>query len=100
MEFIEDGVSLNDLFKDPAGSTRLLRDDISDDEVEIIYRQVSGFLLQLWNLDIGRIGNLEPPSPELCFSSRPLTRESHDILQTGGIDTIGAGLHKEFACSY
>jgi len=46
MEFIQDGMSLNDPFKDLNNGTRLLREDASD-EMETIYRQFAGFLLQL-----------------------------------------------------
>lgn len=89
MEFIHDGVSLNDLLKDVNGGTRLLREDLSDDEMETIYRQFANFLLQLFKLDFDHIGSLESPSPELRFPIRPLTWKAHDILQTGGVDTFG-----------
>lgn len=88
MEFIQEGVSLNDLLDDKSG-TRLLRDDLSDQEIETIYRQFANFLLQLFKLDFDYIGNLHSPHPELRFPSRPLTWKVHDILQTGGVDTFG-----------
>lgn len=92
MEFIQDGVSLNDLLKYINGGTRLLREDLSDDEVEIIYRQISKFLLQLFKLDFDHIGNLDSPNPELRFPIRPLTWKAHEMLQTGGVDTFGTPL--------
>jgi aminoglycoside phosphotransferase (APT) family kinase protein len=88
MEFIQDGVSLNDLLKDVNSGTRLLRDDLSDEEMEKIYRQFVKFLLQLFKLDFDYIGNLDSPNSELCFPSRPLTWKVHDILQTGGVNTF------------
>jgi hypothetical protein len=95
MEFIQDGVSLNDLSKDLNGGTRLLREDLSDDEMETIYRQFANFLLQLlqpFKLDFDHIGNLDSPTPELRFPIRPLTWKAHDILQTGGINTFSTPL--------
>jgi hypothetical protein len=92
MEVIQDGVSLNDLFKDLNGGTRLLREDLSDDEMETIYRQFAGFLLQLFKLDFNYIGNLDSPTSELRFPIRPMTWKAHDILQTGGVDTFSTPL--------
>jgi hypothetical protein len=89
MEFIQDGVSLNDLLKNDNNGTRLITDDLSDREIEIIYRQFANFLLQLFKLDFDYIGNLHSPSVNLNFPTRPLTWKVHDILQTGGVDTFG-----------
>jgi hypothetical protein len=88
MEFIQ-GTSLNDLLKDPDDGTRLLREDLEDDEIETIYRQFASFLLQLFKLEFDHIGNLESPTAGLRFPTRPLTWKAHDILQTGGVDTFG-----------
>ena len=92
MEFIQDGVSLNDLFKDLNSGTRLLREDLSDDEMETIYKQFANFLLQLFRLDFDHIGSLDSPSPKLRFPIRPLTWKARDIHQTGGVDTFGVPL--------
>lgn len=89
MDFIQDGVSLNKLLRDPESGTRLLRNDLSDGEMEILYRQVANFLLQLFKLDFDYIGNLASPHPELRFPERPLTWKAHEILQNGGVNTFG-----------
>lgn len=94
MDFIQDGVSLNDLLRDPGSGTRLLREDLSDDEMKIIYRQLANFLLQLFSLDFDHIGSLDSLNPELRFPIRPLTWKAHDILQTGGVDTFGMLLRR------
>jgi len=92
MDFI-DGVSLSDLLKDPNAErpTRLMREDISDSDIEVIYRQLANYLLQLFKLDFGRIGSL--PSPKAKAQSptptRPLTFKAHSILQNGGVNTFG-----------
>jgi aminoglycoside phosphotransferase (APT) family kinase protein len=97
MDFI-DGVSLSDLLQDPNAErpTRLMREDISDSDIEVIYRQLANFLLQLFKLDFDRIGSL--PSLKAGDQSptplRPLTFKAHSILQNGGVDTFG------MACSF
>ncbi len=96
MDFI-DGVSLSDLLKDPSAErpTRLIREDISDSDIETIYRQLAVFLLQLFNLDFDRIGSL--PSSRIEARSptpiRPLTFKAHSILQNGGVDTFGTACY-------
>lgn len=90
MEFIEGGVGLNKLLRHSA-ETRLLKKDLSDKEVEKIYRQMANFMLQLFKLNFDHIGNLDSPNPDLHFPERPLTWKAHDILQTGGVDTFGKG---------
>jgi aminoglycoside phosphotransferase (APT) family kinase protein len=92
IEFIEGAISLNDLLTPTSGSTRLLRDDLTDDEMEIIYRQFANFLLQLFKIDFDHIGNLFSPASELRFPARPLTWKAYDILQTGGVDTFSRPL--------
>ncbi|KAK7413883.1 hypothetical protein QQX98_007224 [Neonectria punicea] len=91
MEFIQGGASLNDLLKEPKGGTRLLKDDLSGDEIETIYRQFAVFLLQLFKLNFDHIGSLDSPTLELRFPDRPLTWKAHDILQTGGVDVFVCG---------
>jgi hypothetical protein len=88
IDFI-DGVSVGTLFR-TYKYARLLKEDISNCDIEFIYRQFAGILLQLFKLDFDRIGSL--PSPVTGFPApvRPLTFKVHDILQTGGIDTFGA----------
>lgn len=93
MDFV-DGVCLNDLLTDPneAEPTRLLREDISDGDIEVIYRQFANFLLQLFSLDfdsIGSLPSLEAKEPESPVPKRPLTYKAHDILQNGGVDVFG-----------
>lgn len=63
-----------------------MREDISDFNMEKIYRQLASFLLQLFKLDFDRIGSLPSPYPETQGSStlaRPLTFKVHTILQNG-----------------
>ncbi|KAJ5573819.1 uncharacterized protein N7459_008246 [Penicillium hispanicum] len=92
MDFI-DGVSLSDLLQDPDAEcpSRVMREDISDGDIEIIYRQLAAFLLQLFKLDFDRIGSLPSPEPEAQDPTppRPLTFKAHSILQNGGVNTFG-----------
>ncbi|OJJ72632.1 hypothetical protein ASPBRDRAFT_54448 [Aspergillus brasiliensis CBS 101740] len=97
MEYIE-GVGLSDILRDPGSqyASRVMRDDISDCDVEFIYRQMAGFMLQHFKLDFERIGSL--PSLSVLLGDdvrmdltlpRPLTFKAHSILQYGGVDTSG-----------
>ncbi|KAJ5819383.1 hypothetical protein N7474_004974 [Penicillium riverlandense] len=92
MDFI-DGVSLSDLLQDPRAEcpSRVIREDIKDSDIELIYRQLANFLLQLLKLDFDRIGSLPSPQAEAQDPTppRPLTFKAHSILQNGGVDTFG-----------
>jgi aminoglycoside phosphotransferase (APT) family kinase protein len=92
MDFI-DGVSLSDLLQDPNGDrpSRVMREDISDGDIEVMYRQLANFLLQLFKLDFDRIGSLSSPQAEAQSPTppRPLTFKAHSILQNGGVDVFG-----------
>jgi len=76
MEFIND-VSLGDLLRDPNAErpSRVTREDISESDIEVIYRQMANFLLQLFELDFDRIGSLPSPHTEAQSPTppRPLT---------------------------
>lgn len=92
MDFIN-GVSLSDLLKNPNAErpTRLMREDISDNDIENIYRQLANYLLQLFKLDFDRICSLPWPGVEAQSDTpaRPLTFKAHSILQNGGVNTFG-----------
>lgn len=96
MDFIE-GVSLSELLKDPKAErrrSRVMREDISDEDIEVIYRQMANYLLQLFDLNFDRIGSLPHPNPDAePAPACPLTFKAHCILQNGGVDTFGAGSH-------
>ncbi|OJK04808.1 hypothetical protein ASPACDRAFT_49181 [Aspergillus aculeatus ATCC 16872] len=91
MDFIH-GVGLSHLLQAPNAlcPTRVMREDISDRDLEIIYRQLANFMLQLVELDFDQIGSL--PSPQADTQSptllRPLTFKAHSILQNGGVNTF------------
>ncbi|KAK2741550.1 hypothetical protein FQN55_008305 [Onygenales sp. PD_40] len=92
MDFI-DGVSLSDLLQDPNAESpsRVMREDMSDNDIEVIYRQMANFMLQLFNLHFDHIGSLPWPKDEAQHPTlpRPLTFKAHTILQNGGVDTFG-----------
>ncbi|KAJ9256316.1 hypothetical protein DTO195F2_5892 [Paecilomyces variotii] len=92
MDFV-DGVNLSDLLQDPNAErpSRVIKENISDSDIEIIYRQLANFLLQLFKLDFDYIGSLPLPQAEFQTPTppRPLTFKAHSILQNGGIDTFG-----------
>lgn len=92
MDFIN-GVSLSDILHDPNADrpSRVMREDISESDIEVIYRQMANFLLQLFKLDFDRIGSLPSPHSETQrpIPQRPLTFKAHTILQDGGVDAFG-----------
>ena len=87
MEYIE-GVCFSNIFG--GGDSRLLKEDISDENVEYVYRQMAQFMLQLFKIDFDQIGNLPTPRTKYPRSDRPLTWKAHEILRIGGINTIGS----------
>lgn len=87
MEYIE-GVCLNNIFG--GENSRLLKEDISDKYVEYVYKKMVQFMLQLFKIDFDQIGNLPTPRTKYPRPDRPLTWKAHDILQIGGINTIGS----------
>lgn len=99
MDFI-DGVSLSDILNDTDAErpTRLMREDINDSDIEIIYRQLANYLLQLFKLDFDQIGSLPWPGvkTQSATPARPLTFKAHSILQNGGVNTFGMTYH--FPC--
>jgi hypothetical protein len=90
MSFIK-GTSINRLLRDSeaAVDTRLMREDISDRDVESLFRQMADFQLQLFELDFDRIGSLPTLNTGFSVPIRPLTWKVHDIIQDGGVNTFG-----------
>ena len=88
MDFIE-GIHVSTLLRDSDSDSILIREDISDRDIEYLYRQISWFQLQLFHLNFDRIGNL--PTLKRGFSApvRPLTWKVHDVIQLGGVNTFG-----------
>ena len=95
MDFVS-GISLSDILRDPNAEcpSRVVREDISDSDIEFIYRQLANFLLQLFKLDFEQIGSLPLPQTEAqsATPTRPLTFKVHSILQNGGVDTFGTSV--------
>lgn len=61
-----------------------MREDISDNDVQFLFRQMAGIQLQLFELDFDRTGSVPFSAP-----IRPLMWKVHDIIQTGGVNTFG-----------
>lgn len=90
MDFVS-GVCL----KDVIGKTdsRLIRDDVSEDDLEMIYRQMANFMIQLFNISFDKIGNVPTPYTHYSAPVRPLTYKINDLICSGGIDTFGTLTH-------
>ncbi|KAF2254506.1 hypothetical protein BU26DRAFT_416999 [Trematosphaeria pertusa] len=84
-EFIQ-GESLKNILREEAEGSMLLRNDLDDKEVEIIYRQLAQFTLQLFDLNFSQISGLPFAS---THGRRPLTVTAHEIIRLGGVDVLG-----------
>jgi hypothetical protein len=83
-DFIE-GESLGDLLKDP--ESEILRSDLSDNDLDTIYRQIANIMLELSKLNFPRIGSLSEMSDgSVTIDSRPVTLRAHEIVSHGGVD--------------
>ncbi len=85
---IIDGVPLQGILS-KAPKDSMLRDDISDSDMEYIYRQMARILLKLFHINFDRIGSLPTPVTGFSAPARPLTFKIHDIIQLGGVNTFG-----------
>lgn len=86
MNFI-DGVRLNYIFTGP--SSRLLKKEIPDSDVETVYRQIANFMLQIFEINFDRIGSLPTSKTGYSVPIRPLTWKAQEIAHTGGVNTLG-----------
>lgn len=85
----EEAKALDDVLGPPGEKRRALGDDVTDSEMETVYRQAAGFMLQLFKINMDRIGSLESPDPGLSVPIRPLTWKAHDISFCGGVQVFG-----------
>lgn len=92
MEFVE-GISVDNILQNP--DARIMRQDISERAIEVIFRQMIDFPLQLRKLDFPHIGSLTSKSAvgegdiAATIHSRPMTKKSHDFLLDGGVNILG-----------
>jgi hypothetical protein len=83
-DFIE-GESLGAILKEP--ESEILRSDLSDDDLDTIYRQIANIILELSKLNFPRIGSLsEMGDGSVTIDSRPVTLRAHEIVSHGGVD--------------
>ncbi|KAL6236317.1 hypothetical protein BDW75DRAFT_250229 [Aspergillus navahoensis] len=57
-------------------------EEISDADIEYVYRQMAHVMLQLFKLDFNHIGNLPTPKTTFPAPSRPLMWKGHEILRS------------------
>lgn len=92
MDFVED-ISVDDILQNP--DARIMRQDISERAIEVIFHQTIDFSLQLQKLDFPHIGSLTSKSTAgeggfaATIHSRPVTKKSHDFLLEGGVNVLG-----------
>ncbi|EIT82593.1 hypothetical protein AO1008_01872 [Aspergillus oryzae 100-8] len=80
------GICLGEVFG--GGSSRLIREDIPDADIESLYRQMAHFMLQFYRIDFSQIGSLPTLQTKLPAPGHPLTWKAHEILRVGGVDTL------------
>jgi len=94
MTTLIEGTSLGGILQDPRDPHgRRMRQDISDDKIKKIYRQIACSMLQLSQLDFAHIGSLSRLShgDSQCTATvraRPMTWKAHEILNVGGVDVF------------
>ncbi|KAH0556145.1 hypothetical protein GP486_005925 [Trichoglossum hirsutum] len=84
-EFIE-----GRLLKDVLGvrldnGDRILRPDINDDTLKVVYRQIADIMLELWKHDFDLIGALSPDGDSWSIKSRPITLKMNEIARCGNV---------------
>ncbi|KAF5013358.1 hypothetical protein FDECE_635 [Fusarium decemcellulare] len=91
MDFIQ-GTSVDDILQTP--DARIMRQDISQRTIEVIFRQIIHFSLQLQKLDFPHIGSLTSKSTvgpgdfTATIHSRPVTKKSHDFVLESGVNVL------------
>lgn len=86
MDFIR-GISLTNVFTDDQSG--LLKEDLRDDDIELVYRQMARFMLELFQINFDKIGSIPTPQTGFPAPVRPLTWKAHGILHEGGVDVFG-----------
>lgn len=87
MEFVE-GEPLGEILEmhPRPESGQILKTDIHDTDLDIIYRQIANIFLELSKHDFPQIGSLSRTNDTYTISSRPLTLKMNEILCHGGVD--------------
>ncbi|OAA53478.1 Protein kinase-like domain protein [Niveomyces insectorum RCEF 264] len=83
-EFIV-GEPLHRILSDPASGSDLLRESLGDDAIDIIYRQLARFMLQIFQIDFHEIGSLADQTPR---TQPPLTMAGNEISCLAGVDVL------------
>ncbi|RAQ69494.1 phosphotransferase enzyme family protein [Aspergillus flavus] len=80
------GICLGEVFG--GGSSRLIREDNPDADIEFLYRQMAHIMLQFYRIDFSQIGSLPTLQTKFPAPGHPLTWKAHEILRVGGVDTL------------
>jgi hypothetical protein len=82
MEFIQ-GVKLHEIFT--RDNSRLWSKDISDEEVEVVHRQIEKFRVQMYAVYFDWFGSLPTRSTKSNAPLRPLTWKAHEIFHQSSL---------------
>lgn len=81
------GISLDKIFL--KGTSRIVSNEIDESDLKSIYRQMAGFMLELWNLNFDQLGSLPCNKTAFPASKIPLTWKVNEIAQRGGVLPYG-----------
>ncbi|KAK2802798.1 hypothetical protein FQN50_007204 [Emmonsiellopsis sp. PD_5] len=89
MEYVE-GIHLSDILKKPTANSEekeILNPDVDDTTLNIVYRQIADFMLQLYNFDfthIGAISEVVEGANTWAVTGRPLTYNMNELAVSTG----------------
>lgn len=87
MEYVE-GIHLSDVLKRPTANKQekeILNPNIDNTMLNVIYRQIADFMLQLYDLDFTHIGAISESSEGIwSVTERPLTYNMNELVTSGG----------------
>ncbi|KAJ5093705.1 hypothetical protein N7456_009566 [Penicillium angulare] len=85
-----DGKKMSDVLKqtDLSGEYEILSPDVNIETLKILYGEMADVLLQLWQLDFNKIGDINEDSMtrEPVVNGRPLTRELNELIRVSGVN--------------
>ena len=96
MNFIR-GESLGKLWQEELEGMDVLKSDICERDLQTVYRQMAGFLLDLSRLEFPQAGSLSSKGNDIIANLGPLTLKMQEIKAYGGVK-VGGIIHSSISC--
>ena len=96
MNFIR-GESLGKLWQEELEGMDVLKSDICERDLQTVYRQIAGFLLDLSRLEFPQAGSLSSKGNDIIANLGPLTLKMQEIEAHGGVK-VGGIIHSSISC--